>query len=213
MPRSKRFLVWSNLLSSGKLMPSRILALDYGTKRIGVALSDELGWTAQPLETFERRTLERDIAHIQDLVRTHEVGQVLLGLPLRLNGKEGPAVQAVHEFVARLGEALPVPIVTWDERMTTKAAEELLIAADVSRKKRKGVVDRVAAAILLQSYLEAEDSATTRPVSGSADGDRVEEWEYSSENDQSYETAPDSDRARPRRRIRRPGWLSDDSVG
>ena len=194
-------------------MPSRILALDHGTKRIGVALSDELGWTAQPLETFERRTLERDIAHIQDLVRTHEVGQVLLGLPLRLNGEEGPAVQAVHEFVARLGEALPVPIVTWDERMTTKAAEELLIAADVSRKKRKGVVDRVAAAILLQSYLEAQAPAPTRAVSGSADADTVEEWEYSPENDQAYETAPDPDHARPRRRTRRPGRVSDDSMG
>ena len=194
-------------------MPSRILALDHGTKRIGVALSDELGWTAQPLETFERRTLERDIAHIQDLVRTHDVGQVLIGLPLRLNGEEGPAVQAVHEFVARLGEALPVPIVTWDERMTTKAAEELLIAADVSRQKRKGVVDRVAAAILLQSYLEAQAPATTRPVSGSAEGDTVEEWEHVPENDQFYDTAPHPDRTRPRRRARRPGRVSDDSVG
>jgi putative Holliday junction resolvase len=194
-------------------MASRILALDHGTKRIGVALSDELGWTAQPLETFERRTLDRDIAHIQDLVRTHDVGQVLLGLPLRLNGEEGPAVQAVHEFVARLGEALPVPIVTWDERMTTKAAEELLIAADVSRKKRKGIVDRVAAAILLQSYLEAQASATAGPASGTAAGKTAEEWEYRAEDNQSYETAPDPDHARPRRRARRPGRVSDDSMG
>ena len=193
-------------------MPSRILALDHGTKRIGVALSDELGWTAQPLETFERRTLKRDIAHIQDLVRTHDVGQVLLGLPLRLNGGEGPAVQAVHEFAARLGEALPVPLVTWDERMTTKAAEDLLIAADVSRKKRKGAVDRVAAAILLQSYLEAHAPATTRPVSGSTEGDTVEEWEHVPENDQFYDTAPHPDRTRPRRRNRRSGRVSDDSV-
>jgi putative Holliday junction resolvase len=194
-------------------MASRILALDHGTKRIGVALSDELGWTAQPLETFERRTLDRDIAHIQDLVRTHNVGQVLLGLPLRLNGEEGPAVQAVHEFVARLGEALPVPIVTWDERMTTKAAEELLIAADVSRKKRKGIVDRVAAAILLQSYLEAQDSAAAGPASGTAAGETAEEWEYRAEDNQSYEAAPDPDHARPRRRARRPGRVSDDSMG
>lgn len=213
MPRWKKFLVWSKALSSGKLMPGRILALDHGTKRIGVALSDELGWTAQPLETFERRTLERDIAHIQDLVRTHEVGRVLLGLPLRLNGEEGPAVQAVHEFVARLGEALPVPIVTWDERMTTKAAEELLIAADVSRKKRKGVVDRVAAAILLQSYLEAQAPAAPHPGSGGAEAEQVDEWDYSPGNGPSYETATDPDRARPRRRARRPGRVSDDPMG
>ena len=75
----------------------RILALDYGTKRIGVALSDELGWTAQPLETLNRRTLDRDIAHIASLVVTHEVGQVLLGFPLQLDGREGPAIQAMRE--------------------------------------------------------------------------------------------------------------------
>ena len=212
MRRSKRFLAWSKLPSGGKLMPSRILALDHGTKRIGVALSDELGWTAQPLETFERRTVDRDIAHILDLVRAHDVGQVLLGLPLRLNGGEGPAVQAVHEFAARLGEALPVPLVTWDERLTTKAAEDLLIAADVSRKKRKGAVDRVAAAILLQSYLEAQAPGPTRPVFGSAERDTVEERQYYPENDQSYDTTSDPDRARPRRRNRRSGRVSDDSV-
>jgi putative Holliday junction resolvase len=194
-------------------MPSRILALDHGTKRIGVALSDELGWTAQPLETFERRTLERDIAHIQDLVRNHDVGQVLLGLPLRLDGEEGQSVRVVREFAARLGESLAVPIITWDERMTTKAAEELLIAADVSRKKRKGVVDRVAAAILLQSYLEAQASAPVRPPSGSAGGDAVEEWEQVTENGRSYETASAVDRVPPRRRGRRSGRVPDDSLG
>jgi putative holliday junction resolvase len=194
-------------------MPSRILALDHGTKRIGVALSDEMGWTAQPLETFERRTLARDIAHIQELVRIHEVGQVLLGLPLQLNGEEGLAVQAVHQFLASLGETLTVPIVTWDERMTTKAAEDLLIAADVSRKKRRGIVDRVAAAILLQSYLEAQNPAPVRSVSGTPEGDRVEEWGDCAESDQFHETAPTPDRPIPRRRTRRPGRLSDDSMG
>ena len=137
----------------------RILALDYGTKRIGVALSDELGWTAQPLETLNRRTLNRDIAHIASLVGTHEVGQVLLGFPLQLDGREGPAIQAMREFQARLEQGVPVPVILWDERLTTKAAEDLLIAADVSRKKRKGVVDRIAASILLQSYLASLEPA------------------------------------------------------
>ena len=141
---------------------SRILALDYGTKRIGVALSDELGWTAQPLETFERRTLDRDVTHIASLVVAHEVGQVILGFPLQLDGREGPAVQAMREFAARLEQQLSVPLVLWDERMTTKAAEDLLIAADVSRKKRKGAVDRVAAAILLQSYLASREPASSQ---------------------------------------------------
>jgi putative holliday junction resolvase len=193
-------------------MPSRILALDHGTKRIGVALSDELGWTAQPLETIERRTLDRDIAHIQDLVRIHEVGQVLLGLPLRLNGEEGPAVQAVHQFLERLADALPVPVVTWDERMTTKAAEDLLIAADMSRKKRKGVVDRVAAAILLQSFLEAQASPSAADVLG-PQSESEDAWDYSIPIEPSDETTPAPDSARPRRRGRRPGRLSDDSMG
>jgi putative Holliday junction resolvase len=204
-------LAWSKARFSGKLMAHRILALDHGSKRIGVALSDELGWTAQPLETFERRSLDRDIAHIQDLVRTHEVGQVLLGLPLRLSGEEGPAVQAVRRFVDRLAEALPVPVVTWDERMTTKAAEELLIAADVSRKKRKGAVDRVAAAILLQSYLEAH--APGRPsLTGGAD-EETEPWKSLPQNDIVDEGAPDPDRPRAGRRARRPRRVSDDSLG
>lgn len=193
------------------MQKTRILALDHGSKRIGVALSDELGWTAQPLETFERRTLDRDIAHIRDLVRTHEVGRVLLGLPLRLSGAEGPAVRAVRQFVDRLAEALPVPIVTWDERMTTKAAEELLIAADVSRKKRKGAVDRVAAAILLQSYLEAH--APGRPAQPGAGSEESEPWGSLPQNDVVDEGAPDPDRTRARRRARRPRRVSDDSVG
>jgi putative Holliday junction resolvase len=137
----------------------RILALDYGTKRIGVALSDELGWTAQPLETLNRRTLDRDIAYIASLVVAYGVRQVLLGFPLQLDGREGPAIQAMREFQARLEQGVPVPVILWDERLTTKSAEDLLIAADVSRKKRKGVVDRIAASILLQSYLASLEPA------------------------------------------------------
>jgi putative Holliday junction resolvase len=170
----------------------RILALDYGTKRIGVALSDELGWTAQPLETFERRTLDRDIAHVAALVNTHEVGEVVLGFPLQLDGREGPAVTAMRDFASRLEQGLPVPLVLWDERLTTKAAEDLLIAADVSRKKRKGTVDRVAAAILLQSYLASRESGE-HPV-GDSDAPTLDKTDEASEH------FPDT--ADPRRRSR-----------
>ena len=149
----------------------RVLAIDYGTKRIGVALSDELGWTAQPLETLNRRTLDWDIAHIASLVGTYEVRQVLLGFPLQLDGREGPAIQAMREFQARLEQGVPVPVILWDERLTTKAAEDLLIAADVSRKKRKGVVDRIAASILLQSYLASLEPVVTRETESWADAD------------------------------------------
>lgn len=138
---------------------TRILALDPGTKRIGVALSDELGWTAQPLETFERKSLGVDIAHINELVRRHEVREIVIGMPVQLNGRMGPAAQSVQQFLEALQAAVGVPVVAWDERLTTKAAEQMLIEADVSRKKRKGAVDRVAAALLLKSYLEHLSSA------------------------------------------------------
>lgn len=133
---------------------TRILALDPGTKRIGVALSDELGWTAQPLETFERKFLEADIAHIKELILRHEVREVVVGMPVQMNGRVGPAALSAQQFVDALQAAVGVPVVVWDERLTTKAAEQMLIEADVSRKKRKGAVDRVAAALLLKSYLE-----------------------------------------------------------
>jgi putative Holliday junction resolvase len=194
-------------------MPGRILALDYGTKRVGVALSDELGWTAQPLETFERRTLDWDVAHIAALVGSHGVERVVLGLPLQLDGREGPAVRAMREFTVKLEAGLPVPLVLWDERMTTKAAEDLLIAADVSRKKRKGVVDRIAAAILLRSYLEAQDQASTQSVGDQPAEETVEEWEAWSPDAQSYDAASDPHHIDRHRRARRRGRLSDDSVG
>ncbi len=147
----------------------RILAIDHGSKRIGFALSDELGWTAQPLETFYRRSLDADIRHIQDLVREHEVGRVLVGMPLRLDGESGPAAKVVEAFIELLEPALSVPVITWDERMTTCAAEDLLIAADVGRRKRKGIIDRIAAAILLQSYL-----ASLEKPSASSEADLTE---------------------------------------
>lgn len=194
-------------------MPGRILALDYGTKRIGVALSDELGWTAQPLETFERRTLDRDVVHIAALVESHSVERVVLGLPLQLDGREGPAVRAMREFTDKLEASLPVPVVLWDERMTTKAAEELLIAADVGRRKRKGIVDRIAAAILLRSYLEAQDQVSAQSVEGQLAEEALEECKELSPDDRSYDAASDPHRIDRRRRSRRRGRISDDSVG
>lgn len=194
-------------------MPGRILALDYGTKRIGVALSDELKWTAQPLETFERRALEWDIAHVAALVTAHDVERVVLGFPLQLDGREGPAVLAMREFAEKLEAGISVPIVLWDERMTTKAAEDLLIAADVSREKRKGAVDRVAAAILLQSYLEAQASSSTTDGTTSAVDGMEQTWVTEIPRDQSYDATRTPDRNHRRRRSRRNGRLSDDALG
>jgi len=191
-------------------MAGRILALDYGTKRIGVALSDELGWTAQPLETFERRTLDRDVAHIAELIASHEVERVVLGFPLQLDGREGPAVHAMREFSEKLEAGVSVPLILWDERMTTKAAEDLLIAADVSRKKRKGAVDRIAAALLLQSYLAAQTPSSHQD--SSAGSDTVPEEDLDSPGGPSYEVACRTDAGSSRRRGRRSWRVSDDSV-
>ncbi len=156
----------------------RILAIDHGSKRIGFALSDELGWTAQPLETFYRRNPDADIRHIQELVREHEVGRVLVGMPLRLDGESGPAAKVVEAFIELLRPALSVPVITWDERMTTCAAEDLLIAADVGRRKRKGIVDRIAAAILLQSYLASLEKPSASPEAGVTEPEVDDPWSF-----------------------------------
>ena len=186
----------------------RILALDYGTKRIGVALSDELGWTAQPLETLNRRTLDRDIAHIASLIGMYEVGQVLLGFPIQLDGREGPAIRAMREFQARLEQGVTVPVILWDERLTTKAAEDFLIAADVSRKRRKGAVDRIAASILLQNYLASLEPTPNREpelwADEDADGRTVEP---------PHETTDHIRMSAGRRRRTRRRRISGDSLG
>ena len=159
----------------------RILAIDHGSKRIGFALSDELGWTAQPLETFYRRNPDADIRHIQNLVREHEVGQVLVGMPFRLDGEIGPAAKVVQAFIELLEPALSVPVITWDERMTTCAAEDLLIAADVGRQKRKGIVDRIAAAILLQSYLASLEKPTATSGYAPNELEHSDSWAWNEE--------------------------------
>jgi putative pre-16S rRNA nuclease len=158
-------------------LQKRILALDPGTKRIGVALSDEMRWIAQPLETYERRTLDADVAHIGKLIRDHEVGQVIMGMPLRLDGRMGTEAERVEKFKAHLEEALSISVIAWDERLTSKSAEAMLIEADVSRKKRKGAIDRVAAAILLQSYLESLANETDRAADRNpSDPESEGEW-------------------------------------
>lgn len=160
---------------------TRILAVDPGTKRLGFALSDELGWTAQPLATYERRGLDADVAHIRQLILLHDVREVLMGFPLRLDGRAGPEAQQVQQLIDRLERDLRVPVIPWDERLTTKSAEQLLIDANVSRKKRKGAVDRVAAAILLQSYLARlpdEAEATMAGEEGDHAPDQTDDREH-----------------------------------
>lgn len=131
--------------------------MDYGDRRIGVALSDELGWTAQALEVVRRTNPADDLARIAGLVREHDVKEVVVGLPKNMNGTIGPRGEICMEFARRLRERLEVPVVLWDERLSTVSAERTLIAADVTRKKRKQIVDKMAAAIILQHYLDANN--------------------------------------------------------
>ena len=133
----------------------RILALDHGTKRIGVAVSDELKMIAQPLEFIPAEPAAGFLARLKEILGEKEVGLILVGLPRNMDGSYGPAALKVQEFVAALREALAVPIKTWDERLTSAQAQRLLIQGGVRREQRKEKVDQTAAAILLQSYLDS----------------------------------------------------------
>lgn len=132
----------------------RILALDHGTRRIGVAVSDELRMIAQPLEFIPAEPFADFLARLRELLREKEVGLVLVGLPRNMDGSHGPAAQKVQEFVAALTNHISVPIRTWDERLTSVQANRILIQGRVRREKRKAKVDQMAAAILLQSFLD-----------------------------------------------------------
>jgi putative Holliday junction resolvase len=133
----------------------RILAIDHGTKRIGIAVSDELKMIAQPLEFILAEPFAGFLARLKQLLAEKEVALILVGLPRNMDGSYGPAALKVQEFVAVLKGAITVPIQTWDERLTSAQANRFLIEADVSRSKRKEKVDQTAAALLLQNYLDS----------------------------------------------------------
>lgn len=131
----------------------RVVGLDVGTKRIGVAVSDPLGWTAQAHSVVARRTLEWDLQVLAGLVADLEAARVVVGLPLRLDGSEGPAAESVKEFATALANVIAVPVELYDERLTTAEAEGVLLAGDLSRRRRRQVIDKVAAALILDGYL------------------------------------------------------------
>lgn len=132
----------------------RILALDHGTKRIGVAVSDETRTIAQPLEFIPAEPFADFLARLRQLIREKEIELILVGLPRNMDGSHGPAALKVETFVTALKDAVAVPIKTWDERLTSAQANRVLIQGGARRAKRKEKVDQTAAAILLQSYLD-----------------------------------------------------------
>jgi len=120
-----------------------------------VALSDPLGWTAQGLEVIRRENVEKDIGRLSEIAQEYGVEKILVGIPKNMNATIGPQGEKVLAFIEQLKARIDLPIKTWDERLSTVAAERMLIQADVSRSKRKKVIDKMAAAVILQGYLDA----------------------------------------------------------
>ncbi|MFN3476960.1 MAG: Holliday junction resolvase RuvX [Candidatus Methylomirabilales bacterium] len=134
---------------------SRVLGIDLGERRIGLALSDELGFTAQGLPTLSRLSFEEDLAALGEIIRRYEVQEVVIGCPRNMDGTFGEEAEKASAFARELERALGVRTVLWDERLTTKAAERLLLEASLRRRKRRQVVDQVAAVLILQGFLDA----------------------------------------------------------
>ncbi len=131
----------------------RILAIDYGEKRIGLAVSDELEITARGIAVVERKSKKADLEAIGAIVTECGVGAIVVGYPLRLDGSEGIQCEKVDRFISALKEVLDLPVIAWDETLSTKEAEGLMREAGVKRKNKRGLVDRIAAAFILQDYL------------------------------------------------------------
>lgn len=137
----------------------RIIGLDYGSKTVGVALSDELLITAQPLETITRKEenkLRQTLARIETIINENNVNLIVLGYPKNMNNTIGNRVEKTEEFKKHLERRTNLPVILWDERLSTVSAERILIESDVRRENRKAVIDKIAASIILQGYLDFE---------------------------------------------------------
>ncbi|HHV17612.1 MAG TPA: Holliday junction resolvase RuvX [Thermoanaerobacterales bacterium] len=140
----------------------RILGLDVGEKKIGVAISDELGLIAQGIDVIKRSNDGKDMDIICEIVSKYKVRKIVIGLPKNMNGTLGPSSKAVKDYATKLQNTIEIETDFWDERLTTVAAERTLLEADVSRKKRKEVIDKLAAVLILQSYLDFKSRVDSR---------------------------------------------------
>ena len=134
---------------------AKILALDYGSKRIGVAVSDPLGITAQPVTVIHRKGKKKDIPELLEIIKEREVDKIVIGLPLNMSGSKGTLYDEVKKFGTLLEKKSSLPVDYFDERLTTMQAEKVLISGDVSRNKRRKVIDKMAAVLILQNYLDS----------------------------------------------------------
>lgn len=134
---------------------SRILALDFGEKRIGVAVSDSLNIIAQSVGTIERKSIKNDFKKVGELVKEYAAGKIIVGLPLNMDGTEGKSANRAMDFVKELKKEIQVEVEMLDERLTTAQGERVFLEADMSRKKRKQNLDKIAAQLILQNYLDS----------------------------------------------------------
>jgi putative Holliday junction resolvase len=138
----------------GNKKSMRTMGLDVGTHTMGVAISDELGITAQGLKTLKRRSMEDDLKEITTIIGQFEIGKIVVGLPKNMDGTLGKQAEFVLKWVQVLMDKTQIPVVTWDERLSTVGASKVLLEADLSRRKRKKVIDKLAAVLILQGYLD-----------------------------------------------------------
>ena len=131
----------------------RIMGVDIGSRTIGVAISDELGMTAQGLKTIKRRSMEEDLKEISLIIAQFKIDKIVVGLPKNMDGTIGKQAGVIFQWIKAAKEKIHLPMVTWDERLSTVEASKILLEADLSRKKRKGVIDKLAAVLILQGYL------------------------------------------------------------
>lgn len=140
----------------------RILGIDFGQKRTGLAISDPMGWTAQAVGTIESEKQEELFASLAEIIEEREVSEIVVGLPRNMDGSAGRQAKLAEQFGDALKELFNLPVVMWDERMSTMEAHRALLIQDVTRSKRKKIVDRVAAQLILQSYLDNKNKDNKR---------------------------------------------------
>jgi len=141
----------------------RIMGFDVGSRTIGVAISDELGITAQGLKTIKRKSMQEDLEEISTIIAQFNIEKIVVGLPVNMDGTIGKQAEMIFQWIKTLKEKFSLPVETWDERLSTVEASKVLLEADLSRKKRKKVIDKLAAVLILQGYLSQDRKGNNEP--------------------------------------------------
>jgi len=140
------------------------MGLDIGSRTIGVAISDELGMIAQGLKTIKRKSMEEDVKEISLIITQYKIDKIVVGLPKNMDGTIGKQAEMVFQWIKAVQNKIGLPMLTWDERLSTVEASKVLLEADLSRKERRGVIDKLAAALILQGYLNRSGKQDDEPL-------------------------------------------------